>query len=185
MPLDTPIPFDHSDDFENDLAWTKREDRHRYNVAVDRCEAIRLHPYKGDPKTGKMAGLYGEHVSDHWVLLYQLIPNLSTHAKEEEINLVYFHRYIHHDGQEDAVRSVERADSTLQFKAELAYDNGANSTISILHEDSAVEINAPQYQEYVSVTGTIPFEKKDYLIELVPSSDNIEFVGQSVEDVVD
>lgn len=183
MPLDTPLPFDHSDNFKSDLERAKQEDRQRYDELTSRCEAIRQNPYKGEPKTEKMAGLYGEHVSDHWVILYQLIPNLPKHADEEDINIVYFHRYIHHKGQSDAIVRARRAERTLQFEAELGYENNGSSTISTLHDNDEVVVDTPEYRNQIYVTGTIPEDKRDNLESIIPDEDTLDFIDQSIREI--
>lgn len=184
MTLSEPLPFDNSDDFEDDLRRVKDQHRRRFETAINRCDAIRERPYKGEPKTEKMAGLYGEHVSDHWVILYQLIPNLPAHADATDLDLVYFHRYIHHDGQEEAVRNVSRAEQVSEFEARLSYEHGANSIVSELHDCGWVELSAPEYREEVFITGAVPQDRQSEFEEIIPDGDEVSWTESDIRDLI-
>lgn len=58
---------------------------------------VRRNPLMGTPKTGKYKHFRAIHVRDHWVLAWYLVPPVLQPAQLENLEVVVFAFFGHHD----------------------------------------------------------------------------------------
>lgn len=185
MGEEDPLPTDYDERFREDLKRIKREDGSRFETVTSRCEAIRRYPFKGEWKKWKMEGLYGEHVDSHWVILYEIEPNLSPNHPESAVESIYFHRVVHHDKQKTAVTNISAIGSSLSFEVAIPYELEGNRRVSRLHDSDLVRVDDPEYRDEIYVSGQIPEsdEAREEVIQILPDELEVEFEQISIRDI--
>lgn len=137
-----------------------------------------------------MDGLYGLHV-DPFVLLYEIQPHLSPNVDPSNIDEVYFHRVVHHDDQQTAVKNVNRADRTIYISVRLDYGRIPNvqKRISQLHETDEFRFDDSEYDsEGISVTGELVADdrgrNREILEVILPEDAVIEYDQEGFSDFI-
>lgn len=188
------VPFEYDQDFKDDLERIKTEDRSRLETVEQRCEDILRDPFKGEWKGHLMASLYGEHVDDHWVILYQVEPNMAANGDPEDVDAIYFHRVIHHDNQESAVTNISSAGIQTEALVELPYANDSTpyddlpAETSYLRDSDIFHVDSEEWgNDGVEVTGRLADveQARTQFEALLPDVAAIEYTEPSVTDIRD
>jgi len=192
----SPIDFSYDEKFRDDLHTIKDNDPSIAESLIDRCEAIRQNPFKGEWKKWAMDGLYGLHAGEK-VILYQIEPDLSPNSSRENVEQVYFWRIVHHDDQRGAVVNLDESDTERSVRIFLDYSQykDANQDLRgerISPEEHAnlihnAELLATRENEYTAEG--IFFEcdllgEESELEELLPDIVQTEIVEPSVSEAL-
>ncbi|QCC60774.1 type II toxin-antitoxin system RelE/ParE family toxin [Natrinema thermotolerans] len=188
--LEDPLPMGYDQDFESDLKKIQEDDPTLAERIADYCEEIRKKPFKGEMKQYAMDGLYGLHV-DPFVLLYELDPHLAPNSDPSNVDEVYFHRVVHHDDQQTAVKNVNRADRTTYVSIRLEYDPIPNvqRRVSQLHETDEFRFKDSTYDsDGISVTGELVDDSRgrnrEILEVILPEDAIIEYDREGFSDFI-
>jgi len=186
--LDEPLPMGYDEKFESDLVEVQNGDHSLAERIADYCEEIRRNPFKGEMKQHTMDGLYGLHV-DPFVLLYEIEPHLSPNHDPSRVEEVYFHRVVHHDDQQTAVRNVNEADRTTYVSIRLDYDRTpkAQKRVSQLHETDQFRLMDSEYDpDGISIAGELVDDtrgnNREVLETILPSEATLEYDRDTFSD---
>ncbi len=186
--LDDPLRMGYDEKFESDLREVQNSDSSIAERIAEYCEEIRYNPFKGEMKQHTMDGLYGLHV-DPFVLLYEIEPHLSPNHDPTRVEEVYFHRVVHHDDQQTAVRNVNEAERTTYVSIRLEYDQSPNAQkrVSQLHETDEFRLEESQYDSNgISITGELVDDtrgqNREVLETILPEGAIVEYDRDTFSD---
>jgi hypothetical protein len=96
MPGTSPWRLDSTPEFRDSYRKLTRKNA-RLKDAIDKMmDRVEADPLSGDPKTGLLHGLRQVHVMDHWVLTWELRPEIVNRKFLPDLREVWFIEVEHH-----------------------------------------------------------------------------------------
>lgn len=142
-------------------------------------------PLKGTLKWDRLGGLRSLHI-EHLVVLWRLVPEVTSKDFANEVNRVYLQGIVHHDDYENSIVNKRPAEPSREFVVVMAGDDVAKRYLVYDMDSTSVEGEQwikPKGKNAVVVHGTFDAGAAGEFDQDLPSGTGVTTVEKVSEEI--